>query len=192
MSYLCPIYVKVNDSFDLTNQTKQDDINKKWTTEDFIRLYSRQGIPFYVELNNIILSYPNTPIKVIIASAAGLTNQVNGDIFTAVRRGEFTFLNNKNRLSVELEMDEIKKIHEMMSEENRPQNNAISMHIGLAYLWMKSNPNFDKSRFFDKILRNQHKISPQAGGTRTNRRHLCELYNQNLQKESSTYIDPSK
>ena len=190
----CPIYVKVNDSYDLTQQTKQDDINKKWSSEDFIRLYSGQEKQVYLDLNRIIQAYPNFPIKIIIASCSAIGNQASGNIFNAVRTGDFEFANGMDRLAVELELDEIQKLHDMMSDEFRPKNNAISMHVGLAYLWLKGHSNFDKKRFEKMVAKNQSKLVPQAGGTRANRKKLCSIYNAGLHNgsESQAYIDPLK
>jgi len=170
-----PILVEINDDLDFLEQTKNDDIVRKWSTKDFIRTFSKQGIKSYVSLFKTVNSYPDFPIKIIIASAAKINNQANGNTFKDVRSGKFKYHHQMTPVAVEMELDEIQGIHDLMHEDNKPQH--ISMHVGLAYLWLKNQNSFDKNRFWTCLKKNSSLLCPQAGGTKANRKMLLEIYN---------------
>jgi hypothetical protein len=172
-----PIYIVRDGAKSFVDRCNDDDITLKWSTSDYIRLYSKQGLQAYIDLNAIQNGYSHFPIKVIIASAAGIYNQASGEIFEAVRTGSFQFMKNRTRLHVEIEMDEIQNLHDLIKEDYKPKGNRINMHLGLAYLWLKSKPNFNKEAFFKACLKQQDKLVPQTGGTTTNRKLLLDVYN---------------
>lgn len=182
------VEVDENEAMSFVEQTKQDDIYKKWTTKDFIRLHAKEGKQAYIDLEIIIRSYSSFPIKIIIASAANLGNQASGDVFDAVRQGNFHFAKGKTRLDVEHEMDEIQDLHDLIPEEHKPQG-EISMHVGLAYLWLKLQDDFDKEWFNKNVKRNKTMLVPQAGGTQSNRKMLVSIYNKGLRKPNHISCD---
>ena len=186
------IFVEVdeNEKGTLLEQTKQDDIQKKWSTKDFIRTYAKiEGKQDYLELKQIVRGYFNFPIKVIIASCARIGNQANGGIFKSIRTGKFQFQKGKNRMDVEHELDEISKLNDLIPEENRMRGDLISMHVGLAYLWLKMQKGFDKNWFDKNVIRNRILLVPQAGGSKANRKMLLDIYNRGLRKGRLNYRD---
>jgi len=177
-----PIYVVVSNEYTFDEETEMDDVLTKWTTGDYVLRFSRLGIESYVELNKIVQSYPNFPIKIIVASAVGIANQANGSIFKAVRRGNFNFRKGMDRNAAEHELDEIQELHDLMLDKNRKPQDKIYMHIGLAYLWLKSQPNFNKNHFFKNVSRNKSDLVNQSGGTPANREMLKAIYNKGLSR----------
>lgn len=184
------IFVEVdeNEKKTLLDQSHQDDIQKKWTTKDWIRTYAKvEGKQDYLDLKQIIRGYFNCPIKVIIASCACIGNQANGGVFKAIKTGKFQFQKGKNRMDVEHELDEIARLNELIPDENRMRGDAISMHVGLAYLWLKMQKGFDKSWFDKNVIRNRILLVPQSGGSKANRKMLLDIYNKNLRRGRLSY-----
>ena len=184
------IFVEVdkNEKMTLLEQTKQDDIQKKWSTKDFIRTYAKvEGKQDYLDLKQIIRGYDNFPVKVIIASCAHIGNQASGGIFKSIRTGKFQFQKGKNRIDVEHELDEIAQLNELIPDENRMRGDVVSMHVGLAYLWLKMQKGFDQNWFDKNVVRNRTLLVPQAGGAKANRKMLLDIYNKGLRKGRLSY-----
>jgi len=175
------IFVEVNDEINFIDQTKIDDLTRKWTTKDFIRVYAKQGLPPYISLHATTEAYSHFPLKIVIASAVGIANQASGDIFRAVRTGEFKYTTDK--LSVERELDEIQTLHDLILDENQTQGQKISMQFGLAYLWIKTLDGFNKDTLIKSAKKNRALLVPQYGGSKPNRSQMLMIYNKGKHKK---------
>ena len=170
-----PIAITIQTDSSLVDETKKDDIAKKWSTIDFITLYAGKENKHYSELLKIVEAYSHFPIKVIIASVCGKKNQASGDIFEDIRHGKFKMRKEFGRVDVERELDEIENLHYMIPDEHR--QSKINMHFALAYLYIKGLDGFDKQSFQKAVSKNRQDLIPQTGGAPSNRKWLLNIYN---------------
>jgi hypothetical protein len=175
------VWYTVDDDFDLLRDNLQKGLAKKWSTVDFIRGYAHELGGAYKAIMNIHEEYGNRiGIKVIIASAVGITNEASGSVFERIQSGAFTFPKRITYDTMVKDMKEVLLLNSLVSPLCR--KTGVNNQFSLAYFWIRSQPHFDKNRFFKKLSIMEQDVKPQIGGQRPNRTKLVALYNYNLKK----------
>jgi len=175
------VWYVIDDGFDLLRDNQRLGLAKKWNTMDYVRGYAREKGGAYEDIMKIHNEYGNRiGLKVIIASAAGKTNEASGVVFEMIRTGEFEFPEGINYHTMKSDMEEVLKINDLVIPLVR--KTQVNNHFSLAYFWIREQEHFDKSKFFKKLSIMEKEVRPQIGGQKPNRIKLVDINNYNLRK----------
>ena len=178
---LCDVYYKVDNSFDLLEDNRRMNIGTKWNSMDYITSYSNAGQKDYITIKEIHDLYgEQIGFKAILASASNVFNEVCGKIFESVQAGTFVLAKDVTLDTMIGDMKELLLLNDLMNTDYKKPR--VHMQMSLAYFWLRKQPNFDKKNFFKKLRSNREKVVPQAGGQKTNRKYLMDLFNLRLRK----------
>jgi len=181
------IYYKIDDKYAFEEETHCDDVQKGWSTKDWINTYSNEGKEEYQQIRRFLEDHPYLGIKLVHSILTDKANHQDGKKIDTFRSGSFTpaiSFDEANKIAVRL-----KQINDMLSDDNKPKTTkkSIPLHFGFACLAMFKIEGYDHSKFLERFNKQKATFTVQIN-RRGNIAALEKVYNWGQREENHISI----
>jgi len=170
------VFFKINDHYDLKEQTTIDDTRSSWSSMDWILVYARENKGDYPLINEFMNDNPHLTIRVVQAILLGTANYTNADTHQKIRSGDFSCRVSKeeaNALSQQL-----KDVWTALGKTNK-----VCSTFAFALLMLFKHDKYKHDSFLNRVMSNRNELEPQR--TRQgNFQAIFKIYNKGLRQDA--------
>lgn len=176
------VYYKMVNEYNIDVETHCDDIQKKWTMQDWITKYANSGVPTYMEINEFTKNHPYISIKLIESILENKANHQCADTILKIKSGNYVPLITFKR--ADIIANALKEICELLPEKNYK---TLPLHFCFACLAMFKAENYSHAHFM-KNFSKQSSMFVIQHTRKGNIARLDEIYNRGLGKANRISI----